>query len=286
MANRTARVEPRLRRRRRALLERDRTAATASAAFAPSGPPACAMSGRPPPPCPPSAAAAARTRSTALIRAVRSSVTPTATAARPALIATMTATPLPSRALASSTRPRSALASMPSTTWPTKPMPATCSIAAPDASPPARGPARARAFFASASSRSSRRRSSTSAATRSGTSSGRLLSAAAAALSRSSCSVRKVRAASPVSASMRRTPLATRQFADDLEQGDVAQRGDVRAAAQLGRVIRRVAGAAHAEDADFVAVFLAEQRHGPGRDRRVGRHQARLRRACSRGCGG
>ena len=58
-------------------------AASAASALAPSGPPACAMSGRPPPPLPPSASAPIRTRSTALKRAVRSSVTPTTMPALP-----------------------------------------------------------------------------------------------------------------------------------------------------------------------------------------------------------
>src|SRR5262249_15120378 len=52
-------------------------ASSAAAAFEPSGPPACAMSGRPPPPLPPRASAPLRTRSTALKRDTRSSVTPT-----------------------------------------------------------------------------------------------------------------------------------------------------------------------------------------------------------------
>ena len=67
----------------------------------------------------------------------------------------------------------------------------------------------ASAFFASASSRSSRLRSSTRAATRAGTSSGALLSAAAASRSRESRSFSHWRAASPVSASIRRTPEDT-----------------------------------------------------------------------------
>ncbi len=58
-------------------------ALSAASAFDPSGPPACAMSGRPPPPLPPSASAPLRTRSTALKRDVRSSVTPTTMPALP-----------------------------------------------------------------------------------------------------------------------------------------------------------------------------------------------------------
>src|ERR1035441_3796509 len=50
-------------------------ALSASSALEPSGPPACAMSGRPPPPMPPSTSAPFFTRSTALKRLVRSSVT-------------------------------------------------------------------------------------------------------------------------------------------------------------------------------------------------------------------
>ena len=178
-------------------------------------------------------------------------------------------TPEPTRCLASSTRPRSSLGSMPSSTWPMKPWPPTCSGPAASALPP---PPSASAFFASASSRSSRRRSSTSAATRAGTSSGEALSAAAASLSRSSRSVSQSRAASPVSASIRRTPEATALSRGDLEQLDVAERADMGAAAQLDRIARLVL-VAHREDADLVAIFLAEQRHRAGRDRLVHAHQ-------------
>jgi hypothetical protein len=95
-----------------------------SAPLSPSGPPPWAMSGRPPPPCPPSAATAALTRSTALTLPPARSVTPTATEARPSLTATRAATPEPIRALASSTAPRSSLGSSPSITWPIKLIPA------------------------------------------------------------------------------------------------------------------------------------------------------------------
>src|SRR5262249_13655331 len=77
--------------------------AIASSAFAPSGPPAWAMSGRPPPPLPPSAAAPAFTRSTALIFAVRSSVTPTTSEALPSSRAISTTTPEPISFLSAST---------------------------------------------------------------------------------------------------------------------------------------------------------------------------------------
>src|SRR3954453_10588562 len=91
-------------------------AASAASALAPSGPPAWAMSGRPPPPFPPSAAAAAFTRSTALKRDVRSSVTPTTMPALPSpVIPTSATTPEPSCFLPSSARPFRSLISIPST---------------------------------------------------------------------------------------------------------------------------------------------------------------------------
>ena len=99
-------------------------ASTASDAFAPSGPPAYAISGRPPPPLPPTAAAPARTRSTAEIVAVRSSVTPTATAALPSFTPIKAATPEPSFFLVSSIRPRKSFAATPSRTRPANLTPA------------------------------------------------------------------------------------------------------------------------------------------------------------------
>src|SRR5262245_3780677 len=78
-------------------------ASSAAAAFEPSGPPACAMSGRPPPPLPPRASAPLRTRSTALKRDTRSSVTTTTSPPLPsgAVLATAT-TPAPTLILPSS----------------------------------------------------------------------------------------------------------------------------------------------------------------------------------------
>ena len=69
-----------------------------------------------------------------------------------------------------------------------------------------------------------------------------------------------------------------RAFADDLEQADVAGAQRMRAAAQLDRIFLAV-GAAHRQHAHFVAVLLAEQRHGAGGDRLLGRHQPRVDRA-------
>ena len=78
-------------------------AASAASALPPSGPPACAMSGRPPPPLPPSAAEPTRTRSTALKRSVRSSVTPTTTPpCRLSVLPTIATTPEPTLFLPSS----------------------------------------------------------------------------------------------------------------------------------------------------------------------------------------
>src|SRR6185295_502091 len=183
------------------------TASSASCAFEPSGPPPWAMSGRPPPPCPPSAVTAALTRSTALTWPARSSVTPTATLARPSLTATRAATPEPTRCFIVSTVERSSLGSSPSTTWPRNLWPPTSS--GPASSALAAPPPIASAFFASASSRSSRLRSSTSAAIRAGTSSGDDFRVAAASRNFVSRSFSHCRAASPVSASMRRTPAET-----------------------------------------------------------------------------
>ena len=90
-------------------------AASASFAFAPSGPPACAMSGRPPPPLPPSASDAARTRSTALTREVRSSVTPTTSEALPSATVTNATTPEPIFDFASSASAFRSLAATSST---------------------------------------------------------------------------------------------------------------------------------------------------------------------------
>ena len=61
-----------------------------------------------------------------------------------------------------------------------------------------------------------------------------------------------------------------RRLRHDLEEADVAGAPHMRAAAQLGGEI------AHADDAHFVAVFLAEQRHRTGLDRLVVLHQPRL----------
>ena len=65
----------------------------------------------------------------------------------------------------------------------------------------------------------------------------RIFSVAAASRSFASRSLSHWRAASPVSASIRRTPEETALSRDDLEQLDVAERADVRAAAQLDRII-------------------------------------------------
>ena len=168
------------------------------------------MSGRPPPPCPPSIATAALTRSTAETVPTRSSVTPTATLARPSLVAMSAAMPLPRRCFIASTSPRKPLGSRPSTTCPRKAWPPTCSGPAASAGPPPPiALLRASAFLASASSRSRRLAFSTSAATLAGTSSGDALRVAATWRSLASRSTSHSRAPSPVSASMRRMPEET-----------------------------------------------------------------------------
>ena len=55
-----------------------------------------------------------------------------------------------------------------------------------------------------------------------------------------------------------------RALGHDAEQRDVAGAADVGAAAQLDRVGAAVRRLAHRDDADLVAVLLAEQRHGAG----------------------
>ena len=65
---------------------------------------------------------------------------------------------------------------------------------------------------------------------------------------------------------MRRTPAATPLSARIAKNPMSPVARDVRAAAQLH------AEARHADDADLVAVFLAEQRHRAGRDGLLGRH--------------
>ncbi|MNJ37241.1 hypothetical protein D3C77_320520 [compost metagenome] len=63
-------------------------------------------------------------------------------------------------------------------------------------------------------------------------------------------------------------------FRDDLEQGDVAGAEDVGAAAQFDRIgARTIERVAQGQDADLVAVLLAEQSHGARRDGGVRRHQ-------------
>ena len=68
-------------------------------------------------------------------------------------------------------------------------------------------------------------------------------------------------------------------LADDADEADVARARHVGAAAQLDRVSRAGIVAAiidaHGDDADLVAVLLAEQRAGAGRDRLVDAHQPR-----------
>ena len=79
---------------------------------------------------------------------------------------------------------------------------------------------------------------------------------------------------------MRRTPEATALSLDDLEQADIAGAPHMRAAAELDGI--SVAGLAlavahaHRDDADLIAVFLAEQRQRAFGDGLVRRHQMRL----------
>ena len=66
---------------------------------------------------------------------------------------------------------------------------------------------------------------------------------------------------------------ADRAFRHDLQQLNVAQRADVGAAAQLDRIIL-VGRPSHREDADLVAIFLAEQRHRARGNGVIRGHQA------------
>ncbi len=76
------------------------------------------MSGRPPPPLPPKASAPTRTKSTALKRLTRSSVTPTTIEALPSARATTATTPEPTLFFMSSARLLSSFAGMSSSTRP------------------------------------------------------------------------------------------------------------------------------------------------------------------------
>ena len=97
-------------------------------------------------------------------------------------------------------------------------------------------------------------------------------------------SLAALRAAAPVSASMRRTPAATPHSDDDPDQPDVAgapRHGCRRTARPTSRCVLPRA-VAHRDDAHLVAVLLAEQRAcAPARDRVVERHQPRRRPARS-----
>ena len=132
-------------------------------------------------------------------------------------------------------------------------------------------------FFASDSSRSSRLRSSSSAATRAGTSSTgtfrvprrRLRICAPDALA---C----LRAALPVSASIRRTPAATPLSpTTEIRPISPVRRTWVPPHSSTDQPMRVAAALAHRDDAHLVAVFLAEQRARAGRDGVVDRHQPR-----------
>ena len=102
----------------------------------------------------------------------------------------------------------------------------------------------------------------------------RVQRAAATRSSAARCCWTRATAPAPVSASMRRTPAATPLSSVIDEEADVAGRAHVRAAAQLH------AEAGHRDDADPVAVLLAEERHRAGRDRLLGRAHLGLRPAC------
>ena len=67
-------------------------------------------------------------------------------------------------------------------------------------------------------------------------------------------------------------------FRNNADESDVSRSTDMRAAAQFDRKSARPGcrGAPHRDDADFIAIFLAEQRAGASGDRLLLRHQARL----------
>ena len=152
----------------------------------------------------------------------------------------MATTPEPTCFLPSSARLRRSLTSMPSTARAssfTSPMVRTPSAAARCAPPPM-----ASRFLASASSRSSFFRSSSNAATRAGSSSSGAFSSADGGLGEPDALFAALRAALPVSASMRRTPAATPLSRHRRDQADVAGTPHMGAAAQLDRPAERVAG--------------------------------------------
>ena len=161
-------------------------------------------------------------------------------------------------------------------------MPATVSGPFASAGPPAS----ARRRRSSAISFAWPRRSSSRARMRSGSSSGRARSSAAASPSAFSAAATWASAPSPVSASTRRTPLEVAASETSLKAPMSPVRRDVGAAAELERVGRRrrrrapARAGAHRDDADLVAVLLAEERagaeprggvrgHDPGLDGRV-----------------
>ena len=237
------------------------TASSASFAFEPSGPPPCAMSGRPPPPCPPSVATAALTRSTALTWPARSSVTPTATLARPSL--TATSAPMPgAETLLHLVNSGAQILGIEAFNDLAEELVTVDLLGRADL-PTWRTAAHRQRFFASASSRSSRLRSSTSDAIRAGTSSGEDF--------RRRCRLAQLRFAiaqpSPGGlAGQRLDPPNARgnsAFGDDLQQLDVAQRAHVRAAAQLDGI---------------VAVAQAVPSRGRGPHRHISRRTAPSRR--------
>src|SRR5215217_3832346 len=191
--------------RRHAAASAASTACSAASAWAPSGPPAWAMSRRPPPPLPPSFSAPARTRLTASIVGVRSSVTPTTMPALPSpATPTIATTPEPRRFLPSSARLLRSRISTPETARAMSFTPPMSRIGSAPAVPPI-----ASLRLASASSRSSRRLSSIRADRRSGASSTGVLRRPAISCSLRLSAARWRRATSPVIASSRRTPAAT-----------------------------------------------------------------------------
>ena len=242
-------------------------AASAASAAEPSGPPAWAMSGRPPPPLPPSFSAASRTKSTALNACVRSGVTPTTTPALPSAETADNGDDAGADALLAPRRPAIQVFHLDAGHGARKvldPGDLPHRLAAVAAPPPIAS------FFARfgqfAFELACALRSA--AASRSAHSSIGARQQTRQIVQDARLGVERWRARPCRScASMRRTPAATAPAADDRHQADIAGARDMGAAAKLDRKGACAARLAHRDDADFVAIFFAEQRSRAGFDR-------------------
>ena len=246
-------------------------ASSACSARAPSGPPACAMSGRPPPPLPPSASAPMRARSTALKRAGEIGGDADDEAGLALLADADNGDDARAQLLlgvvdqAAQILRRDAVHGAGEQLHAVRARGCECSAAPPPLPPPS-----ASSRFASASSRSSLRRSSMTARQPLDHFVGRDLEQLGRLAHALVLRGEMRRAASPVSASMRRTPAATALSPTILNRPISPVRRDMRAAAELDRI--SVAGA--------LAVGIDAHRRRRAPRRRISRRTApaRLRR--------